>query len=79
MKARPVPYALKAKVEKELDRLQSEGIISPVEFTEWAAPIVPVVKQDGSVRIVVTISVPSTKSQGWIIIQSPRLRTCLPQ
>ena len=51
MKARPVPYALKEKVEKELDRLQSEGIISPVEFTEWAAPIVPVVKQDGSVRI----------------------------
>ena len=31
--------------------MQSEGIISPVEFTEWAAPIVPVVKQDGSVRI----------------------------
>ena len=51
MKARPVPYALKAKVEQELDRLQSEGIISPVEFTEWAAPIVAVVKQDGSVRI----------------------------
>ena len=51
MKARPVPYALKAKVEKELDRLLSEGIISPVEFTEWATPIVPVVKQDGSVRI----------------------------
>lgn len=51
MKARPVAYALKAKVEQELDRLQREGIISPVEFTEWAAPIVPVVKQNGSVRI----------------------------
>ena len=51
MKTRPVPYALKAKVAKELDRLQSEGIISPVVFTEWAAPIVPVVKQDGSMRI----------------------------
>jgi len=51
MKARLVPYALKAKVEMELDRLQSEGIISPVEFTEWAAPIVPVVKRNGSVRI----------------------------
>ena len=51
MKARPVPYALKAKVELELDRLQSEGILSPVEFSEWAAPIVPVVKQDGTVRI----------------------------
>ena len=51
MKARPVPYALKAKVELELDRLQRENIISPIEFSEWAAPIVPVVKQDGSVRI----------------------------
>ena len=50
MEARPVPYDLKAKVEKELDRLQSEGI-SPIEFTEWMATIVPVVKQDGSVRI----------------------------
>ena len=51
MKARPVPYALKAKVELELDRLQRENIISPVEFSEWTAPIVPVVKQDGSLRI----------------------------
>ena len=51
MKARLVPYALKAKVEKELDRLQSEGITSPVEFTEWASHMVSVVKQDGSVRI----------------------------
>ena len=31
--------------------MQSEDIISPVEFTEWVAPIVPVVKQDGSVHI----------------------------
>lgn len=46
MKARPVSYALKAKVEMKLDRLQSEGILCPVEFSEWAAPIVPVVKQD---------------------------------
>ena len=51
MKARPVPYALKAKVEMELDRLRSEGLLSPVEFSECAAPIVPVVKQDGTVRI----------------------------
>ena len=51
LKARPVPYALKAKVEQELERLQKEGIMSAVDFTEWAAPIVSVVKQDGSVRI----------------------------
>jgi hypothetical protein len=43
-KARPVPYALKKGVEDELERLEKEGIISPVEFSEWAAPIVPVMK-----------------------------------
>ena len=50
-KARSVPYALREKVEKELDRLQAEGIIEPVPFSDWAAPIVPVLKRDGSVRI----------------------------
>lgn len=34
-----------------MDRLQNEGILSPVEFSEWTAPIVPVLKQDGTVRI----------------------------
>ena len=50
-KARPVPYALKKGVEDELERLEKEGIISPVEFSEWAAPIVPVMKTNGDVRI----------------------------
>ena len=50
-KARPVPFALKHKVEAELDRLQKEGIVEAVQSAEWAAPIVPVVKNDGSVRI----------------------------
>ena len=50
-KARPVPYALKAKVEDELDRLTAEGIIEPRQFADWAAPIVPVLKGDQTVRI----------------------------
>ena len=50
-KARPVPYALRPKVEAELARLQREGILSPVDHSDWATPIVPVVKRDGSVRI----------------------------
>ena len=50
-KARPVPYALRTKVEKELARLEADGVIQPVQFSRWAAPIVPVVKQDGSIRI----------------------------
>ena len=50
-KARTVPFALKERIEKELGSLQAVGIISPVHSSEWAAPIVPVVKQDGSVQI----------------------------
>ena len=50
-KARPVPYALREKVENELQRLETEGIIEPVQMSDWAAPIVPVLKRDGSVRI----------------------------
>ena len=33
-------------VEKELDRLMAEGIIEPVQFADWAVPIVPVLKQE---------------------------------
>ena len=51
VKARPVPFAMKSKVESELDRLVNEGILEPVQYSRWAAPIVPVVKSDGSVRI----------------------------
>ncbi|XP_035806354.2 uncharacterized protein K02A2.6-like [Amphiprion ocellaris] len=46
-----VPYATKAKVEAELERLQQLGIIKPIEFSDWAAPIVPVLKGDGEARI----------------------------
>ena len=50
-KPRPVPYSLRDKVDRELERLLKAGIISQVQFSDWAAPIVPVVKSDGSIRI----------------------------
>ena len=52
-KPRQVPYALRPKVEAELTRLEKDGILSKVEYSEWATPIVPVVKRNGSVRVCV--------------------------
>jgi hypothetical protein len=46
-----VPFVWKAKVEEELTRLEQQGIISSVKHSQWAAPIVPVPKKDGSVQI----------------------------
>ena len=50
-KPRPVPYAMRAKVEAELDRLRREDVIEPVKYSEWAAPLVPVLKPDNTVRL----------------------------
>ena len=44
-------HTLKNKVEAELDRLEQVQILERVQFSNWAAPIVPVVKRDGSIRI----------------------------
>ena len=41
-KARPVPYALREKIEQDLERLERAGTIEPVQYSEWANPIVPV-------------------------------------
>lgn len=46
-----VSYALKEGIEKELNRLVKEKILVPVESSEWATPIVPVLKNDGNIRI----------------------------
>jgi hypothetical protein len=46
---RSIPYALRPRVEEELDRLQRMGVIEPVQFSDWAAPIVPMLKKDGSI------------------------------
>ena len=38
--ARRVFYALRPTVEEELKRLENEGVLKPVEVSDWATPIV---------------------------------------
>ena len=51
LKARNVPYSVRPKIEKELDRLQAEGVVEPIPHNYWATPIVPVNKKNGNIRI----------------------------
>ena len=44
-KARPVSYAFHPKVAAELQHLVDQGILSKVDWSEWAAPIAPVGKK----------------------------------
>ena len=50
-KVRPVPYAQREAVEEELARLERQGIIEPVQHSEWASPVVTVLKADRSIRL----------------------------
>ena len=50
-KARTIPYTMKEKIEQEIDRLVEVGIIEPMQFSDWPAPIVPVLKSDKTVHI----------------------------
>ena len=51
LKARPVSYALKNKIELEIDRMVKNNILEPVDVSEWATPMIPVIKEDGSIRM----------------------------
>ena len=51
-KARQVPLAQKKIVDEALDKLINDGIIESVQFSDYASPIVPVLK-DNTMRICV--------------------------
>ena len=50
-KARKVPVRLRESLKKELDRLVSLGILSKIHSSDWATPIVTVLKNSGNLRL----------------------------
>lgn len=60
-KPRTVPFALRDKVEQELERLVGLGILVSINHSEYATPIVPVLKENGQVRIAGDFSVTLNK------------------
>ena len=42
----PVPYSMQILVDEKLDQLVKEKVVEPVQYIDWAAPIVPVLKSD---------------------------------
>lgn len=50
-KPRQVAYAYKYSVEQELIRLEKQGVITPVETSEWGTPLVPIPKPNGGIRL----------------------------
>ncbi len=50
-KPRSVPYAIKGAIEQDLERLVRIGVLDKVKYSDWAAPIVPVPKRDGGIRL----------------------------
>ena len=50
-KPRAVPFAIKPAIDRKLQRLESTGIKTKVAHSDWVAPIVPVPKKNGTLRI----------------------------
>ena len=48
---RQVALPIHKKVEEEIERQVTDGVLKPVQFSDWATPVVPVIKKDGSVRL----------------------------
>ena len=51
--ARRLAPTVKDAVKKQIDSLLEQNVIVPVDYSEWASPIVPVMKKNGDVRVCV--------------------------
>ena len=70
-KPRSVPYAVRGAIEEELDRLEQQGILKKVTYSEWATPIVAVAKPDGRYRICGDFKVKATPEKITAVEKTP--------
>ncbi|XP_078045447.1 uncharacterized protein LOC144474480 [Augochlora pura] len=61
LKSRTVPFRLVPLVEKEINALEKAGILEKVNASEWATPIVPVLKKNNTIRMCGDFSVTLNK------------------
>ena len=70
----PVPYSMKTKVEEELEHLEKEGTIELVQYADWAAPIVPILKSDRkSLRLCEDFKVTVNKTSKLVSYPIPKV------
>ncbi|CAF5012865.1 unnamed protein product, partial [Rotaria socialis] len=50
-KPRPIPFAYLTGVKEEIERNVNAGILERIDTSPWAAPIVPIKKPNGKIRI----------------------------
>lgn len=50
-KPRAVPLAWRNAIAKQLDDLVQNGVLIPIDNSDWGTPLVPVVKPNGQIRI----------------------------
>ncbi|CAF3487193.1 unnamed protein product, partial [Rotaria socialis] len=50
-KPRPIPFAYLTGVKEEIERNVNAGILERIDASPWAAPIVPIKKPNGKIRI----------------------------
>ena len=67
----PVPYALREAVEVQLNKMESDGVITPVSYAKWASPTVHISKMDQS--SIKCLSIPGFR---WISTPCQNHRTC---
>lgn len=72
-KDRPVPLSLPDKVDRELNRLACQGVIKPVSYSDWVAPLVIVPKANGTVRLCGDFKLTVNKSAALEQYPLPRL------